>query len=249
MSLCWAVGGFQSGTGAAAPLGELWSETDEGSKWASDTTMPEPKGATAATLTSVSCTTNTTCLAVGHYTSSSGAAGPFAERLTQMGWKLQFTPAPAGVMASYLNGVSCTGSSNCFAVGYAEVSSIEYEGIAEHWNGKLWKVMSTVKAAGGGALLNGVSCVSTICMAVGYRFGSTAISAFAERWNGTLWKASAAVNQTGETSSYLNSVACTSTTGCIAVGYGENSTSTSMTTVTLGELWNGTSWKLVSTAN
>ncbi|HEV8064738.1 MAG TPA: hypothetical protein VGP46_07900, partial [Acidimicrobiales bacterium] len=84
MSLCWAVGGFQSGTGAAAPLGELWSETDEGSKWASDTTMPEPKGATAATLTSVSCTTNTTCLAVGHYTSSSGAAGPFAERLTQM---------------------------------------------------------------------------------------------------------------------------------------------------------------------
>jgi hypothetical protein len=247
VSLCWAVGGIKSSAGAGAPLGDEWSQTDEGSKWAADSNMPEPKGATSATLSSVSCTTDTNCFAVGRYTSSAGVVGTLAERLTENRWKVQFMPNPAGVEATYLDGVSCTSDTDCVAVGYAEETSLEYEGVAEHWNGSLWKVMSTVKVGSGGAVLNGVSCFSTICMAVGYEFGSTSITAFSERWSGSSWKLAKAVNQTGETSSYLNSVVCTSTTSCNAVGYGENTAS--MLTVTLGEIWNGTTWKLVRTVN
>jgi hypothetical protein len=66
--------------------------------------------------------------------------------------------------------------------------------------------------------------------------------ALAERWDGTSWKVQIITpDPKGATASGLNAVSCTSATVCIAIGDYTTSTGTSLT---LAERWDGTSWKI-----
>ena len=72
---CTAVGNFVNAVGVQQTLAEQWNDTT----WSAPSLPPEPTGATTSTLTSVSCTSATTCTAVGDYVNSSGIQQTLAE--------------------------------------------------------------------------------------------------------------------------------------------------------------------------
>jgi hypothetical protein len=110
---------------------------------------------------------------------------------------------------------------------------------------------STTPLASPGAATNSaadhVSCSgSSMCMAVGFQ-GNTAPTqtAFAQAWNGSTWNTTSAQNPSGETNVNLSSVSCVGPIFCMAVGSAVNASNT----VTLAEMWNGSTWSIVTTAN
>ena len=95
--------------------------------------------------------------------------------------------------------------------------------------------------------LAGVSCASAAsCEAVGSstnRAGAGVV--LAEAWNGTTWSIQPTPNPTGATYSTLTGIACSSVSTCTAVGSYYNGSNT----LTLVEVWNGTTWAIESTPN
>ncbi len=83
---CIAVGTFEDASGAQVPLAEMWN----GTTW-SVQPAPSPAGATDSELHAVSCSSATSCLAVGF----SGAQA-LAEQWNGTTWTILPTPAPAG---------------------------------------------------------------------------------------------------------------------------------------------------------
>jgi hypothetical protein len=251
MAVGWFLGqipgtsGFQNFT-----LTERWN----GSTW---TVVPSPSPRLpggGAVLTSVSCTSSTNCMAVGQtqvFTEPGGftVLHPFAESWNGTSWSVVPTPKLAHSGAS-LNGVSCTSSTSCMAVGNEGTpKNVTLFTLAESWNGTAWKFVSTPPPlTPGGTALNTVSCTSTsACMAVGYygfNDGTGTQVALAEQWNGTTWKIR--TTPTPGSSGFLGGVACTAPTACLAVGAHETPT---IFLVTLAEQWNGTSWKVTPSPN
>jgi hypothetical protein len=117
-------------------LAEAWN----GSTW---TILPTPSPRLpggGAELNSVSCTSSTSCMAVGetqvfHVPGGYLIPHPFAESWNGSKWSMVATPALTNSGAS-LNGVSCTSTSSCMAVGNEGT-------LAEAWNGTAWSVVKT----------------------------------------------------------------------------------------------------------
>jgi hypothetical protein len=68
----------------------------------------------------VSCASNTACTAVGYYNTAPPGeivGRPLAERWNGSTWSLRGAPTIAGSDTTYLEGVSCTSSRACIAVG------------------------------------------------------------------------------------------------------------------------------------
>jgi hypothetical protein len=119
--------------------------------------------------------------------------------------------------------------------------------LTEHWNGSSWSIESSPNPAGGNAAnLSGVACPSThSCFAVGSYAVGSAQNAVVEHWNGSAWGILAAATPHNANGVGLTGVACPATKSCFAVG----SYSTSTTTNSLTEHWNGSSWSVVSSPN
>ena len=151
---CMLVGSYTASTGTQSTLAELWN----GTKWKIKTT-PAPTGATASSLSSVSCTSGTACTAVGSYTGSSGTASTLAEVWNGATWTIEPTSAPSGAKTSSLSSVSCTSSTACTAVGSYKALSGTRSTLAEVWDGTTWTVEVTPNPSGAtSAVLSGVSC-------------------------------------------------------------------------------------------
>lgn len=86
---------------------------------------------------------------------------------------------------------------------------------------------------------NSVSCVTGQCIAVGGAINSAGqgISLAQKHTSGTTWSAMTVANPSGDFATELDSVSCTATTSCVALGYSEAST-----TGNISQTWNGTSW-------
>jgi hypothetical protein len=95
--------------------------------------------------------------------------------------------------------------------------------------------------------LQAVSCTSAMsCEGVGqYVSNSNDQAMVAERWNGTTWAVQATPGPASAVGSELGAVQCTSARFCAAVGQ----YSVSVPTLTLAEVWNGTSWSIRPTAS
>ncbi len=235
-TVCEAVGYYANSSGELV-LAERWN----GTKWALQA-APNPKGATGSILDQVACLSPAACEAVGFYTNSSGEGGTLAERWNGTKWTLQATPNPTSAASSNLDGVACPSSTVCEAVGYYANSSGEGGTLAERWNGTKWALQATPNPTSATASnLVAVACPSsTLCEAVGYHLNSSEeVVTLAERWNGTKWALQATHNPTGAIGSFLDAVACPSSTDCEAVGY---YTTRVVQAVTLAEAWSGTSW-------
>jgi hypothetical protein len=166
-------------------------------------------------------------------------------------WVLQSSPSP-GSEENYLNGVSCSSSTACTAVGeYATgKSTTDYVTLAERWNGTVWATQTTPNPEGQlGSHLTGVSCPSsTVCIAVGHYVTSAKTeAALAERWNGTEWSIQSVPAPEGTSSPTLLGISCASSTSCIAVGSVTNTTL--KVRVPLAESWNGTAWSAQAAVN
>jgi hypothetical protein len=96
------------GSSATSTLAERW----DGTSWTIQST-PNPPGSTQIFLDGVSCTSASSCTAVGHYQSTL----TLAEVWNGTSWAIQGTPNKAGYSDSALAGVSCTSVSACTAVG------------------------------------------------------------------------------------------------------------------------------------
>jgi hypothetical protein len=241
---CTAVGTYGNSVGTTVTLAERWN----GTSWAIQAT-PNPSGALSSFLQGASCTSATTCTAVGGYINSVGTDVTLAERWNGTSWAIQATPNPSGARYPVLQGVSCTSATACTAVGgYTNSGGIPVT-LAERWNGTSWAIQATPNPSGAkGSFLQGVSCTSaTACTAVGWytNSGGTNVT-LAEHWNGSSWAIQVTPNPTGAKGGFLNGVACTSATACTAVGSYVNS---GFTDVTLAERWNGTSWAIQATPN
>jgi hypothetical protein len=237
-SACTAVGASNAGN-----LAERWN----GTKWSIQPT-PNPSGSQFGFLNGVSCTSSSACEAVGFYVNSSGTGVNLAERWKGTKWSIQPTPNPSGSQFGFLNGVSCTSSSACEAVGSYLNSSGTGVNLAERWNGTNWVIQPTPNPSGSQFGFNGVSCTSSsACEAVGSYLNSSGTGVnLAERWNGTNWVIQPTPNPSGSQFGFLNGVSCTSSSACEAVGSYLNSSGTG---VNLAERWNGTKWSIQPTPN
>ena len=188
-------------------------------------------------------------------TNSSGTTYGQDHTVATIPWTIQSTPKPAEATEptyqSSLQGVSCTSSIACTAVGWYENASGAIVTLADRWNGTEWAVQSTPNPEGGkGGRLMAVSCwSSSSCTAVGYS-GTEAI--LAEQWNGTTWTIQSTPSPEGAKKSELLGVSCTSSNGCTAVGRyytKDNSKTLEPEYLTLAERWNGEKWSIQSTPN
>jgi hypothetical protein len=231
-SACTAVGGTPQGT-PRKTLVERWN----GSRWQIQS-APSPAG---AFLSGVACTSLTACTAVG-----GSNAGTLAERWNGTTWSTQATANPPQDGAALFS-VACTSPSVCTAVGNSNAGNL-----AERWNGTSWSIQPTPNPAGAQfTFLNTVACASaSACIAAGaYIDSSGAFQALAERWNGTNWAIQPTPHLTGGAMNLLIGVACTSATGCLAVGYSSPNFFSNQSPATLAERWNGSTWRVQNTPN
>jgi hypothetical protein len=241
-----AIGGVLTLAGtadAAARAGWAVGSPAVSPAWKIQST-PNPSGSTGNALNGVSCSSATSCTAVGTYTNASGSTITLAEQWNGTTWTIHAGPA-----VTSLNGVSCTSASGCTAVGGVLSTSGDVVTRAERWNGTSWTTQTTPNPSGAGYnQLNSVSCTSaTACTAVGYYYNTSGIYfPLAERWNGTTWTIHTTPKPTGSTEPELEGVSCTSATACTAVGGYENSSGAYRT---LAEQWNGTTWTTHATTN
>ena len=227
------------------PLAESWN----GTAW---TTVPTPALAhSGATLSGVSCTSASSCMAVG---SEGFPRNPteftLAESWNGTAWSFVSTPRPLTPGGTALNQVSCTSAAACMAVGYFGYSNGFGTSLtlAEAWNGVSWRRVGTATPGSSGTL-GGVACAEvTACTAVGTHAvptGNLVNATLAEQWNGEAWKVQPTPNPRGSGGAGLGSVACTSPASCMAVGAAIDQTGESSFNV--AEAWNGTSWSLLRT--
>src|SRR5664279_4695848 len=134
-TVCIAVGSYTNKANVALPLAERWN----GTRWRIERT-PHPVGARGASLSGVSCTSRTACIAVGSYPNKANVALPLAERWNGTRWRIERTPHPVGARGASLSGVSCTSRTACIAVGsYTNKANVALP-LAERWNGTRWRI-------------------------------------------------------------------------------------------------------------
>ncbi|MBO0868039.1 MAG: hypothetical protein J2P15_05695 [Micromonosporaceae bacterium] len=137
--------------------------------------------------------------------------------------------------------MAAAAGNDIWAVGNGDTLSF-----AEHWNGKVWSLVTTAHT-GTGDHLNSVAVASASdAWAVGWSGDNNGVRPLIEHWNGTAWSVvpSPAPGSTSPFSDViLNSVAVASATDAWAVGSDFNDRTV------LIEHWDGTAWSQVAAPN
>lgn len=231
---CFAVGEYYGGSGYQTLI-EAWT----GGAW---TVVPSPDEGYDDDLQGVACSGPSWCVAVGTanlggYLNSPEAA--LIETWDGTAWSIASDPDPQTY--DHLDGVSCAGPTACVAVGQSDVGA--WNGptttLVETWDGAAWTASSAADPGTADNSLDAVSCVGgSWCTAVGSTSDDGATwGTLAETWNGTAWSVDGAPDAGF---AFLNGVACTSTTDCVAVGYANGPVSTVI------ESFDGTAWTTVA---
>jgi hypothetical protein len=208
---CVAVGSYNPGNGDL-PFSATWN----GTQW-TPYQVPAPSGVLGTSLSSVSCVSGQSCIAIGN---TSGPGNPVAESWNGASWTIQPTPLPAGAGSGKLSGVSCGSAATCVAVGYfySETSGQD-QPLAELWNGTSFTPGTTaVQRHVRGSALTSVSCIhARACTAAGQAGRNGDQVPLAEHWNGTRWSVQATADPPAQLSDLLG-VSCPSLATCTAVG-------------------------------
>jgi hypothetical protein len=200
----------------------------------------------------VSCTSATSCVAVGAYTA--GITKPFAEVFGGSHWTAYYVPSPTGAADTELAGVSCFATNLCEAVGFTTIDvnshgsiNIVKRAFAAQWNGTRWTTQSTPTPSGSGDIvLRSVSCVRGLlyCQAAGSIVDARGYrKPLIERWDFFNWSIDQ-VPTLGDDAA-LFGVSCTSPQFCQAVGgyhWGSGLNGFPAFYTALVETWNGTVW-------
>lgn len=228
-----------------------------GATWSTQPTFG-PAGLAASALTSVSCVSASSCMAVGvddngydpSHTSLEDV-GSFAESWNGSAWTvLPSAGSPAAGVSLYA--VSCASAVFCVAVGEAHshggeifdnegVPSRAARALAEVWNGLAWAVAPNPGSALSASGLFGVSCTSRrFCIAIG-EHGDYGL---VEAWNGASWrmKTTPTVARYG---TWPTGISCLTADWCTLVGgYNTVKRLEQAVGVPLAEHWNGRRWSV-----
>jgi len=109
--LCVAVGSAYKDS-----LRQSLIETWNGTTW-TRTASADPTSATTSVLSGVSCTSPTSCVAVGNDSGTSQQTTTLVKTLASGHWTITPSATPTGARNSSLNAVSCTNTTTCTAVG------------------------------------------------------------------------------------------------------------------------------------
>ena len=174
-NFCWAVGNASGGAEQFA-----WFNASAGAAW--------NRQATSAAVPNVNflevrCWDVNLCWAVG---AVSGGNGTFAKwvggALGTANWQFNAADQPSPAVNTQVNSVTCTSSSDCWAVGNAvggNAAIFRWLGGASRWT-------PVTLSPAVNANLNTIRCTSTIsCWAVGNAVGGTV--KFILRWDGKSW--------------------------------------------------------------
>jgi hypothetical protein len=226
---------------------ERWN----GSTW-SIVPTPRPHSADVA-FNGVSCLNPKDCTAVGGFRKWDAAyqtrQQPLAERWDGTTWRIETTPDPQAPDGSSLDGVACTASASCEAVGTYSYAGMPFRDsvFAMGWNGRKWGLQDQPNPGQLPKVYEfAVACSEPdACTSVGTWNDTGRYHALAERWDGTSWSRQRAPNWPDFQSSELNDVSCPGGSTCIAVGdwakskYGRGGG-------ILVERWAGEGWTLES---
>ena len=161
-TFCNVVGG-----GDEDSLAAQWN----GTSWTTETLA----GTVSTAMNAVSCTTASSCQAVGETPGSNDQEGTVAESWNGSAWTLQSAPGPSTTLGSELDAVSCASATSCTGVGWYTSNTVgstygQPETVVEDWDGTAWTLESSPNPSSGGRLAD-VSCASSsqTCTAVGKR--------------------------------------------------------------------------------
>ena len=179
---CMAVGQYYTDPHESYGIdqAEVWN----GTAW---TLLDPPSGGANSTLTSVSCTSETNCVALGIANNNTDVYQSFAAAWNGSGWKLTQISGQNRILLS----VDCTAASQCQAVGYLTTVAAypASQPIGESWNGSTWSAAAISLPNGS---LNSLSCTGArACVAVG---STNAGQTRAASWNGSRWAAQPTTN-------------------------------------------------------
>jgi len=164
-------------------------------------------------------------------------------------WTISPSPNTAADQANFLRDVQCTSATDCWAVGYSSLNAVPNAStvtLIERWNGTSWTIVSSPNNPGTNNSLFGLTCVSELrCWAVGSYQAGAETQTLIEQWNGSSWSVVSSPNADPTKSNILSEVACSSASNCWAVGYYTDN----LTSQTLIERWDGTSWTITPSAN
>jgi hypothetical protein len=173
-------------------------------------------------LKSVSCSTATTCVAVGNNARNQGIVTTGHNAGGTWTWSRIEDLRSDGSGAGHLTSISCGGSATCVAVGY-DGAGQSIQTIGTELRGSWTWSPSTVVAPdnSGSGQLDGVDCASAVsCVAVGVDGSYLPIETAGVKAGGSwTWSPSASVTPDGSGTGSFKSVSCFSPTSCIAVGY------------------------------
>lgn len=238
---CTAVGSAEMGTDYQTLI-ESWN----GASWS---IVPSPSNSpTENALLGVSCYDLTHCIAVGSAQVGTTVLQTLIESWNGTAWSI--VPSPDVSTSTYeeLSGVSCSGPTDCMAVGYDDTTGGS-QTLVESWSGSAWSIVPSPNPTSVpgyyGDSLDAVSCTSsTACVAVGANntVSSHNVVTLIESWNGSAWSVVTSPNGPDIASS-LDGVSCISPTSCIAVGGSGGGAGT------LIESWDGSTWAVVPSPN
>ena len=227
---CVAVGSWTFHAGQPDQGTTTLAASWDGTTWTLDPAPPLSAGASSGGVLAVTCTSATSCEAVGTVDSTPGQQAPLADHWDGSAWTVQTTQQPAGSSGSNFYGVSCASATACTAVGdlYTTNGGVRLT-LAERWDGSSWTIQTTPNpsdAAYAGPL-NSVSCpTSRACFAVGsYHSTSGSDLSLVERWNRKGWAIVPSANPSA-TDNELFGISCVAAAECTAAGRIENADST-----------------------
>lgn len=234
---CVAVGSAFGDTSVSETRAEVWN----GRRWSSVRT-PNPADSEGSYLQGVDCVSADYCVAVGYYYRLDNTRLTLVEAWDGHQWTIVPSANLDGAAYSVLYGLTCASASDCMAVGSAAGRVL-----AEAWDGSAWTVVPTADPSNTAySELNDVSCSSpSSCLAVGYETDTYyhADVTLAEQWDGSAWTIvpSASPGKNDVRSAVLHGLSCSTTGGCLAVGYRQRK---SGAYTTLTEHWTGENWTL-----
>jgi hypothetical protein len=228
-----------------------------GATWTTQPTFSQD-GLAESALTSVSCVSASSCMAVGvdddGYDSSQTSledVGSFAESWNGSAWTV-LPSADSAAANPGLYAVSCVSAVFCVAVGESHshggeifdnegVPSRAARALVEVWNGLAWAVAPNPGAGLSASGLFGVSCTSRrFCIAIGDRGDYGLV----EAWNGTSWR----IQTTPTVARYgtwPTGISCVAADWCTLVGgYNTVKRIEQAVGVPLAEHWNGHRWSV-----
>ncbi len=201
-------------------------ETLAGGIWTAST-APSPRGGSDASLSSVSCSEPTTCVAVGNVTVSGGPS-LLAEFLSGTRWApaLVAVPSDGSYPAPFPWSVSCVGS-RCVALGAYVAADGAGAVVAETLSGRSWTPTSLPLPPGGSYGFpftyepqGAVSCSAIgLCVAVSsYQPSGGGQEALGEMLSDGTWTPTSLPSPSGATSADPQGLSCPAPQACVAVG-------------------------------